>query len=103
MENILDSFTKNLEKLLEDISKTYSIDYDELKDKYIGKKDQVSVPKKRGRKKKQKEEFIEAEEFEYEGVTYLVDDKNNVYTNNVEAPNLVGEKLVNGSIRFYNA
>jgi hypothetical protein len=56
--------------------------------------------KKRGRKKKQKEELIETEEYEYNGTTYLVDKDNNVYTNDVNAPVLVGTKLVDGRIKY---
>lgn len=60
-------------------------------------------PKKRGRKKKQKEELIETEEYDYNGITYLVDSDNNVYTYNVEQPVLVGTKLVDGRVKFLNA
>lgn len=56
--------------------------------------------KKRGRKKKQKEELIETEEYEYNGVVYLVDKDNNVYTNDVNAPVLVGTKLVDGRVKY---
>lgn len=108
MNKIIDKITENLEEMLKDISITYSLDFEELKTKYINKpnetiiiEQQVEVPKKRGRKKKQKEEYIEAEEIEFEGKTYLVDDKNNVYTNNIDFPTLIGEKLVNGNIKFY--
>jgi hypothetical protein len=72
-------------------------------DKY--EQDDVSksdLPKRRGRKKKQKEEFIEAEEYVYNGTTYLVDSKNVVYTNNIDAPTVVGERLIDGSLKFYN-
>ena len=56
--------------------------------------------KKRGRKKKQKEELIETEEYEYNGTTYLIDKDHNVYTNDVNAPVLVGTKLVDGRIKY---
>ena len=52
------------------------------------------------RKKKQKDEFIKTVEYEFEGQKYLVDDANNVYTYDVEKPKLIGEKLINGTVRF---
>lgn len=101
---------QELDIILNSIAKQYKLDYLELKKQYINNdnnaiksiptNDEI-IPKKRGRKKKQKEEFIEAEEYEYEGVMYLVDNKNTVYTNNLESPIIVGEKLINGSIKFY--
>jgi hypothetical protein len=57
-------------------------------------------PKKRGRKKKLKEELIETEEYEYNSVTYLVDNDNNVYTYNIDQPALIGTKLIDGRIKF---
>lgn len=60
------------------------------------------APQKRGRKKKEKEEFIETEECEYDGKVYLVDKKNVVYTNNMESPTIIGQRLVDGTIKFYN-
>jgi len=94
---------KEIECMLVDISKNYKLDIQELKARYMPviEPAQVPVPKKRGRKKKQKEEYIEAEEYEYEGDTFLVDDKNTVYTNNIDAPRIVGERLVDGTIHFY--
>lgn len=65
----------------------------------------LTKPKKspvtKSRKKKQKEEVIETEEYEYEGVKYLVDNQNNVYTYNIEEPALVGEKLVDGTVKLF--
>ena len=57
-------------------------------------------PKKRGRKKKQKEEMIETEEYQYEGVTYLVDKDNNVYTYDVDQPTYIGTKLIDGRVKL---
>lgn len=106
-----------LDNVIKDISSTYKLDYEELKTKYISNSPvakttedvccnnascQPAAPKKRGRKKKQKEEFIEAEEYEFDGTVYLVDNKNTVYTNNVDAPTIVGERLIDGSIKFYS-
>jgi hypothetical protein len=65
----------------------------------------LTKPKKspvtKSRKKKQKEEVIETEEYEYDGVKYLVDNQNNVYTYNIEEPALVGEKLVDGTVKLF--
>jgi hypothetical protein len=104
--------------LLNSIAKDYNLNFDELKDKYssipitidIGKSKkknaihgpdgQPAEPKKRGRKKKQREELIETEEYEFNGTTYLVDTDNNVYTYNIEQPVYVGTKLIDGRIKF---
>jgi hypothetical protein len=102
----------HINAMLEDIAETYKIDDAELgslKAKYIidySKNEDPNDPaekKKRGRKKKQKDEFIETEEYEYEGKKYLVDAQNNVYTFNIAKPKLVGEKLADGTIRFISA
>lgn len=100
------------------IANDYDIDVDELKEKYgtrpftmdLGKvkkkngpqgADNVAVePKKRGRKKKHREELIATVEYEYNDVKYLVDNDNNVYTHNVEQPVYVGTKLIDGRIKF---
>ena len=59
--------------------------------------------KKRGRKKKQKEEFIEMEEYVFNDTTYLIDTNNNVSTFNIEAPRLIGERFVDGTIHLFPA
>ena len=100
---------ENIRLILENIALTYHLNEKELKEKYMGdmitSSDSTDVnngeKKKRGRKKKQKDEFIETEEYEYEGVKYLVDANNNVYTYNIEEPALVGEKLVDGTIKMF--
>jgi hypothetical protein len=118
LEVITSHTTEHTNQLLKTIASDYKIDQDELIEKYglfalnieIGKskKKQSAVagssqnaePKKRGRKKKHKEELIETEEFEYNGVTYLVDGNNNVYTYNIEQPVHIGTKLIDGRIKF---
>ncbi len=95
---------EEIDNVLKSISIKYSIDYNELRSQFIKNKDNTTnkkVPQKRGRKKKEKEEFIETEEYDYNGVTYLIDKKNVVYTNNTEAPTIVGERLVDGTIKFF--
>jgi hypothetical protein len=100
-EKIQTIINDDIESMLRDISKTYKINFVELKQKYIINDIKVELPKKRGRKKKLKEEFIEAEEYIYKGETYLVDNKNLIYKNDLESPKIIGEKLVDGTIKFY--
>ena len=52
-------------------------------------------------RKKKKNDYIEVDEYEFNHVKYLVDSKNNVYTHNLEKPMLIGERLVDGKIKFY--
>lgn len=117
--DVLSNHVKNhIHQILSSISKDYNINLDELKEKYgsvpitidIGKNKKSKIthgpdglpiePKKRGRKKKQREELIETEEYEYNGVKYLVDNENNVYTHNIDQPVYVGTKLIDGRIKF---
>lgn len=108
---------EHVKSLLESIASTYNLNEKELKEKYMGSAAGVSdihesvssnalgeatEKKKRGRKKKQKDEYIETEEYEYEGVKYLVDGNNNVYTYNIEEPMLIGEKLVDGTVKKFS-
>lgn len=104
--------------ILLSISNDYNIKLDELIEKYgskpvtidIGKNKKTKVthgpdglpiePKKRGRKKKQREELVETEEYEFNGVKYLVDKDNNVYTHNIDQPVYIGTKLIDGRIKF---
>ncbi len=104
---ILTQVSEQLQHTLSCISKDYNISLDELKERYgtplplTNKPNEVKKEaKKRGRKKKQKEEVIETEEYEYNDVTYLVDKDNNVYTNDVNRPVLVGTRLVDGRIKY---
>lgn len=100
---------EEIDNVLKSISSKYKIDYTELQMQYIKTKPQQvkeespkkPAPQKRGRKKKEKEEFIETEEYEYDGIIYLIDKKNVVYTNNTDAHVIVGERLVDGTIKFY--
>lgn len=101
LAEINEIIVKQMGKILEDIAEAHNLNVSELKEKYLGQNsDLMAEKKKRGRKKKQKDEMIETVEVEYEGSKYLVDSQNNVYTNNVNAPALVGERLVDGTIKF---
>lgn len=118
LEVISNHVKNHTNEILQDIAKTYNISYDELKEKYgskllvidVGKNKKTKLthgpdglpiePKKRGRKKKPREELVETEEYEYNGVKYLVDNDNNVYTYNLEQPMLIGTKLIDGRIKY---
>lgn len=86
--------------IIEDISISYNLDKKELIEKYI-KKPIVRKPVEK-KKKISKDELIETQEYEWDGETYLVDKKNNVYSNDPESPLLIGERLVDGTILFKN-
>lgn len=94
-------------QLLKMIANDYKLDADELIDKYIDKKDTETInvntiiPAKKPVKKRN--DFIETEEVTYENTTYLVDNKNQVYTYNVDRPMLIGERLIDGTIKFFEA
>jgi len=120
IDMITSHVTEHTDNLLKTIAQDNDLDYDMLKQKYgnvapqieIGKtkkkqsangNKEPSEPKKRGRKKKHKEELVETEEYEYNGVTYLVDNDNNVYTYNTEAPTLIGTKLIDGRVKMLQA
>lgn len=108
----------HIHHMLSSVSKDYNINFDELNEKYgsipitidIGKSKKSKIthgpdgspiePKKRGRKKKQREELIETQEYVFNGVKYLVDNDNNVYTHNIDQPVYVGTKLIDGRIKF---
>ena len=103
--------SEHVKTLLESIAASYNLNEKELKEKYLGIIESsssnvlgdITEKKKRGRKKKQKDEYIETEEYEYEGVKYLVDGNNNVYTYNIEEPMLIGEKLVDGTVKKFTS
>lgn len=98
-EKFTDLVQEHLRVILKDVANSFAVSFEELEKKYLtntAKDDN----KKRGRKKKPKEEFIEVEEYEYEGKMYLVDNQNNIYSHNVSAPQRMGERLADGSIHF---
>ena len=60
-----------------------------------------SSPGGSGRKKKVvATEFVEMTELMHEDVKYLVDNDNNIYTYDLDAPKLIGQKLVNGAVKW---
>jgi hypothetical protein len=111
LHGLVAQYIKN--DILKPIAKDYNLDLKELVNKYLTKSTEspsdvattstdptADAPKKRGRKKKQKDEMLETEEYEWNGNKYLLDANNNVFTYDLENPKLVGEKLVDGTIRF---
>lgn len=130
---ILGIFKEHLTVVVKAICDDYGLEFEEVRSKYIEnplqnietpknqtksskKKDgpstsgdgkssgssTVSKPR-RASSKKNKNDLIETTEFVYQGTTYLVDKKKNVYTYDTENPKLVGLKLVDDSIKFYES
>lgn len=104
-QDILKCIAQDYDLVFEDLITRYGnrqliLDVGKSKKKSSLNDTQTTEPKKRGRKKKQKEELIETDEYDYNGVTFLVDAENNVYTYNIEQPVLIGTKLVDGRIKF---
>lgn len=105
---------EELENVLQQIATDYKLDFNTLMTKYAVTYSQQAgagiekVGGGGGKNKKTKtkttsscnDDYIETEEFEYNGKKYLVDTNNIVYTNDVDRPMVVGERLVNGSIKF---
>jgi hypothetical protein len=94
MEN---AFNKKLSKILDEIAEKYNLDAEILKTQYIPS---ASAQKKRGRRKKKTDEIIEMTEYIYENEKFLIDAKNTVYTFEPESPLVIGEKLIDGTIKF---
>jgi hypothetical protein len=104
IQSVFNLLQQTFFSMLDDISKTYNIDRQELVDRYMAnvccEMDNTNVmgPKKRGRKKKIKDDFIETEEYEYDGKTYLVDKNNIVYSNDTQKPSVLGKRMSDGRI-----
>lgn len=97
-KNLNQAFLEDKIDLLRHIAQDYGLDTDDLIEKYI-KNDER--PRK-SFQKKQKQDYIETEEFAYNGTKYLVDMKNQVYSYNIERPMMIGERLIDGSIKFFD-
>lgn len=117
MNNILKQVENSIKDILTDIAVTYNLSRDELINKYIvttektkktkkikeikeAEPNVIIEKKKRGRKKKEKDEIIKTYEYHYQNSKYLVDDNNNVYSFDIEHPVFLGEKLIDGTIKF---
>jgi hypothetical protein len=92
MEN---AFNKKLSKILDEIAEKYNLNANELKETHI-----PTTLRKRGRRKKKTDEIIEMTEYIYEDEKFLIDSKNTVYSFEPESPLVLGEKLIDGTIKF---
>lgn len=102
-KNLSQAVVADKVQLIRVIAEDYNLDVKELIEKYI-EGDQSyakSLLTSKKQYKKKKNDYVEAEEFMYHGVVYLVDGRNQVYTNNLEKPMMVGERLVDGSVKFF--
>lgn len=102
MSEIDKTINDKLNNLLENISGDYDLNVDELKMKYLNDENANDKKKKRGRKKKTKDSEIEMETYLFNDITYLIDKNNYAYTYDKDKDNamLIGEKLINGTIKF---
>ena len=91
------------EQLLLKISKDYNIDYSELVDKYMNTQKKVAkVLSSSYYKKKNSSYIIKTVKITHEGIDYLLDEENNIYTFNIDKPEIVGLKLIDGNIKLFN-
>ena len=101
--NLSQAFTAEKVALLRSIAADYELNPNELIAKYIDGNVTIATTRRTNVKtdrRKKKNDFIEVDEYVFKGIKYLVDTKNNIYTYNVEKPMLIGERLVDGSIKF---
>lgn len=87
--------------LLKEVARDYGLDAEELAERYLSGSNIDRAKLSRSCAKKKRNDYVETEEHDYHGVTYLVDARNQVYTYNLEKPLMVGERLVDGSIKFF--
>jgi hypothetical protein len=82
-EAVNDALAETIRSVLEQVAHDYDLDYGRLVSSYLPKQ-------KKPTKASKKNEYIETEEFDYLGSTYLVDSDNTVYTRNSKRPVIVG-------------
>lgn len=90
-------------EMMTKVAADYNIALDDLMTKYVIPSCVTVAKGKRGRKRKHQpahDDFVEMEEFEYEGSLYLMDNKKNIYTYDVESPVMIGNLLVDGTVKF---
>lgn len=91
------------EQLLLKISKDYNIDYTELVDKYMNTSTKTAKTLTSSYyKKKNHSDIIKTVKITYQDVDYLLDGDNNIYTYDIEKPEIVGMKLIDGNIKLFN-
>ena len=101
--NLYQALSVDKKKLIKLIAHDYDLNEEELLQKYLyidNIESSCSMQSKKIIQKKKRNDCIETEEYTYNGITYLIDSKNQVYTYNIDKPMLIGDKLVNGSIKF---
>lgn len=104
-KNLNQALIEDKVELIRNIAVDYNLDADELIEKYVNS-DATSIGSSHIRRlpaKKKRQDYVETEECTFEGIKYLVDSKNQVYTYNLEKPMMIGERLVDGSIKFFEA
>lgn len=109
--NLHNAFTADKMNMIKNIARDYELNEEELIQRYvyndqngngsITNDGSLPVSSKRvfGTKKK-RNDCIETWEYEYNGITYLIDNKDNIYTYNIDKPLLIGDKLLDGTIKF---
>jgi hypothetical protein len=85
-------FEQYLSKILKDISEHHDIDYGDLIDRYI----------RPGPSSHHIEDSVQVTEYEYDKTMYFIDQKMNIYSHEQQHPKLIGVKLVDGSIKFFD-
>jgi hypothetical protein len=97
------AFINEKVNILHAIAEDYGLDVEELLAKYVTNDKSVAkyAKMKKSYAKKKKSDYVEAEEYIYNNVTYLVDGRNQVYTYDLEKPTVIGEKLIDGSVKFF--
>lgn len=106
-KNLNQAFVNDKVKLLKSIANDYNLDPRELIEKYVDSTEitpgALVKNKKHGQASSQKKrnEFVETEEFVHNGETFLIDNRNQIYTYNVERPMMVGERLADGTVKFF--
>ena len=103
--NLSQAFTAEKVTLLRNIAADYDLNPNELIAKYIDGNITIATTRRTNTKtdrRKKKNDFVEVDEYVFKDIKYLVDTKNNIYTYNIEKPMLIGERLVDGSVKFYD-
>jgi hypothetical protein len=98
--SIVSHIKTELASIIKHIAKDYDLDEHELRNRYLGHIGK-NAKNKRQRKKKNADDFIEAEELIVSGKMYYVDANNNVYTNDINNPVLIGKRTgPGGNVTF---
>jgi hypothetical protein len=98
--------SKSMPNKLENIIKPHIVN--KIEQNSSTKKKNNSGPKQSTKKNentqlalKKRTDLVKTYVFNYEGVDYLVDNKNNVFTFNIDNPRVIGIKLIDNTVKFY--